>query len=345
MVASRRAYQMFINDEWLDSSSGRVLASVNPATGEVWAEVPEGNAEDIDRAVAAARKAFEDGPWRKMVPIERGKRLRRLGELIAESAAELARLESMDNGKAIRETLGVELAAIPNWYHYFGGLADKVQGETVPLGPDFLNYTVREPVGVVGAITPWNSPLLMYAMKLGPALAAGNTVVVKPAEQTPVTALELAKLIQRAEIPPGVVNVVPGYGESAGAALVRHPGVDKIAFTGETTTGQLICREMTGNLKRLTCELGGKSPNNGRRLRGGRSDVRRRVAATPARTNRRRIRRPPSRARAEDPRRGSSRSANAHRVAGVAGATAEGRGVRPHRKGGRSGAPLRRRTS
>lgn len=261
MVAPRRAYQMFINNEWVDSASGRMLASVNPATGEVWAEVPEGDSEDVDRAVAAARKAFEEGPWRKMAPIERGKRVRRLGELITENAAELARLETLDNGKAIRETLGVELAAIPNWYHYFGGLADKIQGETVPLGPDFLNYTVREPVGVVGAITPWNSPLLMYAMKLGPALAAGNTLVLKPAEQTPVTALELAKLIQRAEFPPGVVNVVPGYGEGAGAALVRHPGVDKIAFTGETTTGQAICREMTGNLKRLTCELGGKSPN------------------------------------------------------------------------------------
>lgn len=261
MDAPRKRYRMFVDDEWVDSASGRVLASVNPATGEVWAEVPEGDAEDIDRAVAAARKAFEHGPWRTMAPIERGKRLRRLAELIAENAAELARLETLDNGKAIRETLGVELGAIPNWYHYFGGLADKIQGETVPLGPDFLNYTVREPVGVVGAITPWNSPLLMYAMKLAPALAAGNTVVVKPAEQTPVTALELAKLIQRAEIPAGVVNVVPGYGESAGAALVRHPDVDKIAFTGETATGQAICREMTGNLKRLTCELGGKSPN------------------------------------------------------------------------------------
>lgn len=256
-----RKYKLFINNRWEEAASGKRLPSVNPATGEVWAEVPEGDAEDIDRAVAAARKAFEEGPWRTMAPIERGKLIRRLGDLIAENADSLAHLETQDNGKAIRETRGVELPAIPNWYYYFAGMADKIEGETIPLGPGFFNYTVREPVGVVGAITPWNSPLLMYAFKLAPALAAGNTVVLKPAEQTSVTALELARLIEEAGFPPGVVNIVPGYGEMAGAALVKHPGVDKIAFTGETVTGQYISQEATVNLKRVTCELGGKSPN------------------------------------------------------------------------------------
>ena len=253
--------KLFINGQWEDAASGRSFESVNPAKGEVWATAPEGDADDVDRAVMAARAAFESGPWGSITPTERGHLIRRLGDLVKENIDYLAELETLDNGKAIRETGGVEMPAIANWYYYFAGLADKIQGETIPLGNSMLNYTLREPVGVVGAIVPWNSPLLMIAFKLAPALAAGNTVVLKPAEQTPVTALEFAKLVERAGFPPGVVNVVTGFGETAGAALVRHPEVDKIAFTGETVTGQIIAREAAATLKHVSFELGGKSPH------------------------------------------------------------------------------------
>ncbi len=253
--------KLFINGQWEDAASGRSFESVNPAKGEVWATAPEGDAADVDRAVMAARTAFESGPWGNITPTERGHLIRRLGDLVKENIDYLAELETLDNGKAIRETGDVEMPAIANWYYYFAGLADKIQGETIPLGNSMLNYTLREPVGVVGAIVPWNSPLLMIAFKLAPALAAGNTVVLKPAEQTPVTALEFAKLVERAGFPPGVVNVVTGFGETAGAALVKHPEVDKIAFTGETVTGQIIAREAAATLKHVSFELGGKSPH------------------------------------------------------------------------------------
>ena len=253
--------KLFINGQWEDAASGRSFESVNPAKGEVWATAPEGDADDVDRAVMAARAAFESGPWGSITPTEQGHLIRRLGDLVKENIDYLAELETLDNGKAIRETGGVEMPAIANWYYYFAGLADKIQGETIPLGNSMLNYTLREPVGVVGAIVPWNSPLLLIAFKLAPALAAGNTVVLKPAEQTPVTALEFAKLVERAGFPPGVVNVVTGFGETAGAALVRHPEVDKIAFTGETVTGQIIAREAAATLKHVSFELGGKSPH------------------------------------------------------------------------------------
>lgn len=257
-----RSYdRLFIGGEWVKPATGRTFESLNPATGKAWALVAEGLEEDIDRAVRAARKAFDAGPWPRLAPHQRGKLLRRLGDLILREADRLAELESLDNGKAIRETRGVEMPAVAEWYYYFAGLADKVEGKTIPLGDAFLTYTVREPVGVCGCIIPWNSPFLMAAFKLAPALAAGNTVVLKPAEHTPVTALELGRLIEEAGFPPGVVNIVPGWGETAGAALVRHAGVDKIAFTGETATGQVIAREAAGTLKHVSFELGGKSPN------------------------------------------------------------------------------------
>ena len=208
--------KLFINGQWEDAASGRSFESINPAKGEVWATAPEGDAADVDRAVMAARAAFESGPWGSITPTERGHLIRRLGDLVKENIDYLAELETLDNGKAIRETGGVEMPAIANWYYYFAGLADKIQGETIPLGNSMLNYTLREPVGVVGAIVPWNSPLLMIAFKLAPALAAGNTVVLKPAEQTPVTALEFAKLVERAGFPPGVVNVVTGSARRRG---------------------------------------------------------------------------------------------------------------------------------
>src|SRR5262245_17895851 len=227
-----QTYQMFIDNEWVDSAGGHKLESINPATGNVWAVVPEGNAEDIDRAVQAARRAFESGPWgTTMTATERGALMRKLADLVVENQDELARIETTDNGKTIRETRGVDLPFLHQWFYYYAGAADKIQGESIPLAPSVLNYTIREPIGVVGAITPWNAPLLVLAMKLAPALAAGCTVVLKPAEQTPVTALEFCKLVERAGFPPGVVNVVPGYGEVAGNALVKHPDVDKIAFT------------------------------------------------------------------------------------------------------------------
>lgn len=259
--AGIKTFQMFIDNEWVDAASGRTFESVNPASGEVWARVPEGDAADVDRAVRAARRAFESGPWPALTASDRGALLRRLGDLVKENIESLARIESTDNGKAIRETQGVELPAIANWYYYYAGMADKIQGETIPIAPSILNYTLREPVGVVGAIIPWNSPLLMIAFKLAPALAAGCTVVLKPAEQTPVTALEFCKLIVQAGFPPGVVNVVTGFGETAGSAISKHPDIDKVAFTGETSTGQIIAREAAANLKHVSFELGGKSPH------------------------------------------------------------------------------------
>ena len=238
--------QLFIDGQWVDAASGRTFETPNPATGETLARVAEGDAEDIDRAVRAARRAFEDGPWGRMTPSERGRIIWRIGDLILEHADELAQLESLDNGKpfAVAQAADVPLAA--DLFHYMAGWATKIEGNTINIsvpympGANFHSYTLREPVGVVGQIIPWNFPLLMAAWKLGPALATGNCVVLKPAEQTPLTALRLAELIAEAGVPDGVVNVVSGFGETAGAALAAHDDVDKVAFTGSTEVGKLI---------------------------------------------------------------------------------------------------------
>jgi phenylacetaldehyde dehydrogenase len=259
--------QLFINGQWTDAASGKTFDTPDPATGETLARVAEGDAEDIDRAVRAARAAFE-GPWSRMSPSERGRIIWRIGDLILEHADELAQLESLDNGKpfAVARAADVPLAA--DLFHYMAGWATKIEGNSINIsvpympGANFHSYTLREPLGVVGQIIPWNFPLLMAAWKLGPALATGNCVVLKPAEQTPLTALRLAGLIAEAGVPDGVVNVVSGFGETAGAALTAHNDVDKVAFTGSTAVGKLIvAASAASNLKKLTLELGGKSPN------------------------------------------------------------------------------------
>ena len=259
--------QLFINGQWTDAASGKTFDTPNPATGETLARIAEGGAEDINRAVRAARKAFEEGPWSRMTPSQRGRIIWRIGDLILEHVDELAQLESLDNGKpfAVAQAADVPLAA--DLFHYMAGWATKIEGNTINIsvpympGANFHSYTLREPIGVVGQIIPWNFPLLMAAWKLGPALATGCTVVLKPAEQTPLSAVRLGELMLEAGLPDGVVNIVTGFGETAGAALAAHPGVDKIAFTGSTEVGKLIAKAATGNLKKVSLELGGKSPN------------------------------------------------------------------------------------
>src|SRR4249920_1832563 len=238
--------------------SGRTYTSTDPYTGQPWAQVPDADAQDVDAAVAAARAALS-GPWGKLTATQRGKLLHRLGELIARDAKRLAVLETRDNGKLLRE-MGDQMAYLPEWYYYYAGLADKVQGDVIPSDkPNYLVYTRNEPVGVVAAIVPWNSPLLLLTWKLAPALAAGCTVVVKPSDYTPVSTLALADLVVEAGFPPGVVNVVTGWGPEVGKALSAQPGIDKIAFTGSTQVGKLIARAAADNLTRVTLELGGKS--------------------------------------------------------------------------------------
>jgi phenylacetaldehyde dehydrogenase len=262
-----RTHKMLINGKWVEALSGRTFATYNPATGEVLAHVAEGNHEDIDRAVKAARNAFETGRWSQLTPSERGRVIWKLADLLEENLEEFAELESLDNGKPLKIARAADVPLAVDLLRYMAGWATKIEGNTIPIsvpyapGAKFLAYTLREPVGVVGQIIPWNFPLLMAAWKLGPALATGNTVVLKPAEQTPLTALRLGELIQEAGIPDGVVNIVPGYGETAGAALAAHPGVDKVAFTGSTEVGKLILQAAAGNLKKVSLELGGKSPN------------------------------------------------------------------------------------
>jgi aldehyde dehydrogenase (NAD+) len=253
--------RLYINGRWEDAVSGETFETINPATETVLTTVAAADSADVDKAVTAARAALESGPWGRLDARERGRLLRRLADLCDAHADELATLETLDNGKPLNETTNVDLPFIVDTFEYYAGWADKIHGETIPVRGPYLNYTLREPMGVVGQIIPWNFPLLMAAWKLGPALACGNTVVLKPAEQTPLTALRLAALIEEAGFPPGVVNILPGYGETAGAALVRHPGVDKIAFTGSTEVGKLIQREAAGTLKRVSLELGGKAPN------------------------------------------------------------------------------------
>lgn len=253
--------RLYIGGEWQDASSGKTFTSINPATAEPLAEIAEGAAEDIDRAVAAARAAFEDSDWTRMDARSRGRLLYRIADGLEARADELARLETMDNGKPVREARMIDIQGSIDCFRYYAGWADKIDGDVIPVPGPYLNYTRREPVGVCGQIIPWNYPLQMAAWKVAPALACGNTVVLKPAEQTPLTALELARIAEEAGLPAGVLNVVPGFGDTAGAALVRHPDVDKIAFTGSTEVGKTIQREAAGTLKRVSLELGGKSPN------------------------------------------------------------------------------------
>ena len=253
--------RLWIGNEWADADDGGTFATVNPATEEVIAEVAEAGAPEIDRAVAAARAAFADSGWRRMDPHRRSRLLWKLADLVDANADDLGLLETQDNGKPLFEARRIDVPGVARTLRYYAGLADKVQGDTIPVPGPFLNYTLREPVGVVGAIIPWNFPLSMAAWKVAPALACGNTVVLKPAEQTPLTALRLGELAAEAGFPPGVLNVVPGFGETAGAALVRHPGVNAISFTGSTEVGRIIMREAAGTLKKVSLELGGKSPN------------------------------------------------------------------------------------
>jgi aldehyde dehydrogenase (NAD+) len=253
---------LFIGGKWLDSASGKMFPTINPATGETICEVAEGDKADVDLAVAAARKAFEDGPWPKMNASERGRLLNKLADLIEKNSEELAALEALDNGKPYRDALNIDLPLTVKCYRYYAGWADKIHGKTIPVEGDFFCYTRHEPVGVVGQIIPWNFPLLMQAWKWGPSLATGCTVVLKPAEQTPLTALRVAALAQEAGYPNGVINVIPGYGPTAGAAISGHKDIDKVAFTGEYLTGQIIMEAAAkSNLKRVSLELGGKSPN------------------------------------------------------------------------------------
>jgi phenylacetaldehyde dehydrogenase len=261
-----KKHKMLINGQWVEAASGKTFPTYNPATGEVLSLIAEGDKEDIDRAVKAARAAFESGPWSKITPSERGRLIWKLGDLIEKHNEELAQLESLDNGKPLTVARVADVPLAADLFRYMAGWATKIEGNTIPISSgggttQYLAYTVREPVGVVGQIIPWNFPLLMAAWKLGPALAAGCTIVLKPAEQTPLSALLLGELIQEAGIPNGVVNIVTGFGETAGAALSAHPDVDKVAFTGSTEVGKLILKAAAGNLKKVSLELGGKSPN------------------------------------------------------------------------------------
>ncbi|MBA2678841.1 MAG: aldehyde dehydrogenase family protein [Ktedonobacteraceae bacterium] len=259
-IATQR--KMLINNEWVDSASG-TFPVYNPATGEVLAHVAEGDKDDIDQAVQAARKAFESGPWHNISPSERGQLIWRLADLLQQHSEEFAQLDSLDNGKPLAVARAADVPLAIDLFRYMAGWATKIEGNTIPFGTRGTNfaYTLREPVGVVGQIIPWNFPLLMAAWKLGPALAAGCTVVLKPAEQTPLSALRLGELFIEAGFPAGVINIIPGYGETAGASLAAHPDVDKVAFTGSTEVGKLIVQAASGNLKKVSLELGGKSPN------------------------------------------------------------------------------------
>ncbi|MEL6896609.1 MAG: aldehyde dehydrogenase family protein [Planctomycetota bacterium] len=251
----------FIDGNWLPAASGKTFATINPATEQEIAQIAEGDAADIDAAAKAARAAFETGPWSKMDARDRGRLMYLLADKMEENIDHLAALETLDNGKPLRDSRNVDLPLAIDVLRYYAGYADKIHGQTIPIRGNYFCYTKREPIGVAGQIIPWNFPVLMAAWKWGPALAAGCTVVMKPAEQTPLTCLAMAALAQEVGIPDGVINVIPGFGPTAGAAVVAHPQIDKIAFTGEHRTAQIITRESAATLKRLTFELGGKSPN------------------------------------------------------------------------------------
>ncbi len=252
---------LFINGKWVDSVSGKTFDTLNPATEKVITSVAEGDSADIDLAVIAARAAFENGPWEKTGARDRGRILLKIANLLEKHQDELALLDTLDNGKPITETTNADIPLAIDCFLYYAGWADKIHGETIPVRGEFFNYTLRDPVGVVGQIIPWNFPLLMAAWKIAPALACGNTVVLKPAEQTPLTALRLGEICQEAGLPDGVLNIVTGYGPTAGAALAEHMDVNKIAFTGGSDTGRIIMQAASKNLKQITLELGGKSPN------------------------------------------------------------------------------------
>jgi aldehyde dehydrogenase (NAD+) len=256
------ATKLLIDNRWVPSESGETFATCNPSTGEEICQVAAADGADVDKAVRAARRAFEQGRWRRMNASERGRLLYRLADLIESHGEELARLEALDNGKPVAVAKRVDVAKAVACYRYFAGWADKIQGKTIPIDGQYFCYTRHEPVGVVGQIIPWNYPMLMQAWKLAPALATGNTVVLKPAEETPLSALRIGELILEAGFPEGVVNILPGLGPTAGAAIARHMDIDKVAFTGSTETGRLILEAAAqSNLKRVTLELGGKSPN------------------------------------------------------------------------------------
>ncbi len=258
---------MLINGKWVNAKSGKTFDVYDPATDQVIAKVAEGDRDDINAAVSSARAAFDSGPWSKMTASERGRLIWKIGDLIEANADELAQLETLDNGKPLAVAKVADVALAADMFRYMAGWATKIEGNTISLnvpyspGSEFHAYTLKEPIGVVGQIIPWNFPLLMAAWKLGPALATGCTIVLKPAEQTPLSALRLGELVAEAGIPDGVVNIVTGFGETAGAALASHNDVDKVAFTGSTEVGKLIIGAATGNLKKVTLELGGKSPN------------------------------------------------------------------------------------
>ncbi|MCM3236665.1 aldehyde dehydrogenase family protein [Heyndrickxia oleronia] len=253
--------KLYINGEFVESVSGKTFDTPNPATGEVLATVYEAGAEDIDRAVKAARTAFDQGKWSKMSAAARGRLMYKLADLMEENKEALAQLETLDNGKPINETMNADVPLAIEHMRYYAGWTNKITGQTIPVSGPFFNYTRHEAVGVVGQIIPWNFPLLMAMWKMGAALATGCTIVLKPAEQTPLSALFLAELAEEAGFPPGVINIVPGFGETAGQPLVDHPLVDKIAFTGSTVVGKSIMERAAKTLKRVTLELGGKSPN------------------------------------------------------------------------------------
>ncbi|MBP6351970.1 MAG: aldehyde dehydrogenase family protein, partial [Candidatus Obscuribacter sp.] len=254
--------KLLIDGKWVDSISGKTFETINPATEEVLCRVAEGGKEDVDLAVKAARRAFETGPWRKMSTAERARIMLRLADLIEKHADELAQIETLDNGKPITESRYVDVPQTVETFRYYAGFATKLEGETINANSNFFTYTLREPVGVVGQIIPWNFPMLMMAWKWGPALAAGNCVILKPAEQTPLSALRIGELALEAGFPEGVINIITGFGaDSAGEAISKHMDIDKVAFTGEDKTGKLIVQASTTNLKRVSLELGGKAPN------------------------------------------------------------------------------------
>jgi len=254
--------KMLIDGKWVEAASGKTFATYDPSTGEVLAQVAEGDREDIERAVRAARRAFDSGPWSKLTASQRGRLIWKLADLLEQHLEEFAQLETLDNGKPVSVARVADVPLAVDLFRYMAGWATKIEGTTIPISvPNHFAYTLREPVGVVGQIVPWNFPLLIASCNLGPALATGCTVVLKPAEQTPLSALRLGELIMEAGFPDGVVNIVPGFGETAGAALSGHPDVDKVAFTGSTEVGKIILQAAAGNLKKVSLELGGKSPN------------------------------------------------------------------------------------
>ena len=259
-MAELKSYQMYINGEWVNAKDGKTLESVNPSTGKSWAIIPEASETDIDAAVQSAHRAFAEGPWSKMTATERGKLLRRLADILAEHSENLGHTETVDTGKLFKETRW-QARYISDFFHYYAGLADKVQGDTLPIDkPNMWTITVREPLGVVAAVVPWNSQLFLVAVKIGPALAAGNTVVLKASEHASAPMLEFAKVFEEADFPPGVLNVVTGLGEPCGRALTSHPLVDRISFTGGPETARQVIRNSAENFAEVSLELGGKSP-------------------------------------------------------------------------------------